>query len=149
MQNQIDWIKECEKIAATVTEEVFRKFVNNEEINLLMHKIKAGDVFCLLARTPLNDEWNTVIIEHAVIPRNEITLDKERLYKCALDGALDSVNHQDEVKISDFAELHRRISSRAKWKIGIELKNIFSEIAVANPGKYPIKETHGHAIKID
>lgn len=149
MQKQIDWIKECEKIAAEVTEEVIRKFFNNEEIYLLMRKIKTGDVYGLLARTPLNDEWNTVIIQHSVIPRNEIVLDKERLYKCALDGALYTVNHQDEVENSDFSELRSRIFSRVKWKIGVELQNIFSEIAVANPGKYPIKETHGHTIKND
>jgi hypothetical protein len=40
--------------------------------------------------------------------------------------------------ITDFAEHHRRISENAEWEVGTELQNIFSEIAVANPDKYPI-----------
>ena len=146
MENQIDWTKACEKIAAEVTEEVVSKFVNNEEINLALSRlIKPGDVYGLLARTPLHDEWNTVIIKYSVIPRSEIVLDKERLYKCALDNALDTANHPDVMAITDFAEHRRHISENAEWKVGTELQNIFSEIAVANPDKYPVKETHGHA----
>ena len=34
MENQIDWKKECEKIAAEVADDVVSKFVNNEEIDL-------------------------------------------------------------------------------------------------------------------
>ena len=147
MKNQIDWTKECEKIAAEVTEEVVSKFVNNEEINLaLIRSIKPGDVYGLLSRTPLNDKWNTVIIKYSVIPRSEIVLDKERLYKCALNEALDTANHPDVMEITDFAEHRRRISENAEWKVGTELQNIFSEIAVADPDKYPVKETHGHAV---
>ena len=146
MENQIDWKKECEKIAAEVADDVVSKFVNNEEINLnLTRSINPGDVYGLLARTPLNDEWNTVIIKYSVIPRSEIILDKARLYKCALDNALDTANHPDVMEIADFAEHRRRISENAEWKVGTELQNIFSEIAVANPDKYPVKETHGHA----
>ena len=146
MENQIDWTKECEKIAAKVADDVVSKFVNNEEIDLnLTRSIQRGDVYGLLARTPLNDKWNTVIIKYSVIPRSEIVLDKERLYKCALDNALDTANHPDVMAITDFAEHRRRISENAEWKVGTELQNIFSEIAVANPDKYPVKETHGHA----
>ena len=146
MENQIDWTKECEKIAAEVTEEVVSKFVNNEEIDLnLTRSINPGDVYGLLARTPLNDKWNTVIIKYSVIPRSAIVLDKARLYKCALDSALDTANHPDVMEIADFAEHRRRISENAEWKVGTELQNIFSEIAVANPDKYPVKETHSHA----
>ena len=146
MENQIDWTKECEKIAAKVADDVVSKFVNNEEIDLnLTRLIQRGDVYGLLARTPLNDEWNTVIIKYSVIPRSEIVLDKARLYKCALESALDTANHPDVMEITDFAEHRRRISESAEWKVGTELQNIFSEIAVANPDKYPIKETHGHA----
>ena len=146
MENQIDWKKECEKIAAEIVEDVCKKFVNNEEINLALSRlIKPGDVYGLLARLPLHDEWNTVIIKYSVIPRGEIVLDKERLYKCALDNALDTANHPDVMEIADFAEHRRRISENAEWKVGTELQNIFSEIAVANPDKYPVKETHGHA----
>ena len=146
MENQIDWTKECEKIAAEVTEEVVSKFVNNEEIDLnLTRSIQRGDVYGLLARLPLHDEWNTVIIKYSVIPRSEIVPDKARLYKCALESALDTANHPDVMEIADFAEHRRRISENAEWKVGTELQNIFSEIAVANPDKYPIKETHGHA----
>ena len=146
MENQIDWTKECEKIAAEVTEEVVSKFVNNEEINLnLTRSINPGDVYGLLSHTPLNDKWNTVIIKYSVIPRSEIVLDKERLYKCAFKSALDTANHPDVMAITDFAEHRCRISDSAEWEIGTELQNIFSEIAVANPDKYPIKETHGHA----
>lgn len=151
MENQIDWTKECEKIAAEVAEEVVSKFVNNEEINLALSRlIKPGDVYGLLARTPLHDEWNTVIIKYSVIPRSEIVPDKDRLYKCALDAALRTANHPDVMEIADFAEHRRRISENAEWKVGTELQSIFSEIAVANPDKYPVKETHGHACpKID
>ncbi len=146
MENQIDWTKECKKIAAEVTEKVVSKFVNNEEIDLeLVRSINLGDVYGLLARTPLNDKWNTVIIKYSVIPRSEIVPDKERLYKCALENALDTANHPDVMEIADFAEHRRRISENAEWKVGTELQNIFSEIAVANPDKYPVKETHGHA----
>ena len=146
MENQIGWTKECEKIAAEVADDVVSKFVNNEEINLsLTRLIKPGDVYGLLARLPLHDEWNTVIIKYSVIPRSEIVPDKERLYKCALESALDTANHPDVMAIADFAEHHRRISENAEWKVGTELQNIFSEIAVANPDKYPVKETHGHA----
>ena len=57
MENQIDGTKECETIAAEVTEEVVSKFVNNEEINLnLTRSINPGDVYGLLSRTPLHDE---------------------------------------------------------------------------------------------
>lgn len=146
MENQIDWTKECEKIAAEVAEEVVSKFVNNEEIDLnLTRLIKPGDVYGLLSRLPLHDEWNTVIIKYSIIPRSEIVPDKERLYKCALDAALRTANHPDVMEIADFAEHRCRISESAEWKVGTELQNIFSEIAVANPDKYPIKETHGHA----
>ena len=146
MENQIKWTKECEKIAAELVDDVVSKFVNNEEIALdLTRPIQRGDVYGLLARTPLNDEWNTVIIKYSVIPRSEIVPDKARLYKCALDSALDTANHPDVMAITDFAEHRRRISESAEWKVGTELQNIFSEIAVANPDKYPIKETHGHA----
>ena len=146
MENQIDWTKECEKIAAELADDVVSKFVNNEEINLnLTRPIQRGDVYGLLSRTPLNDEWNTVIIKYSVIPRSEIVPDKERLYKCALDNALDTANHPDVMAIADFAEHRRRISENAEWKVGTELQNIFSEIAVANPDKYPVKENHGHA----
>ena len=146
MENQIDWTKECEKIAAEVADDVVSKFVNNEEINLnLTRSIQRGNVYGLLARTPLHDEWNTVIIKYSVIPRSEIVPDKARLYKCALESALDTANHPDVIAIADFAEHRRRISENAEWKVGTELQNIFSEIAVANPDKYPIKETHGHA----
>ena len=151
MENQIDWTKECEKIAAEVADDVVSKFVNNEEIDLnLTRPIPQGEVYGLLSRAPLNDEWNTVIIKYSVIPRSEIVPDKARLYKCALDNALDTANHPDVMEIADFAEHRRRISESAEWKVGTELQNIFSEIAVANPDKYPIKETHGHAVrKID
>lgn len=151
MENQINWKKECEKIAAEVADDVVSKFVNNEEINLnLTRLIKPGDVYGLLARLPLHDEWNTVIIKYSVIPRSEIVPDKERLYKCALDNALDTANHPDVIAIADFAEHRRRISESAEWKVGTELQNIFAEIAVANPDKYPVKETHGQAVrKID
>lgn len=145
MENQIDWTRECEKIAAEVADDVVSKFVNNEEINLnLTRSIKPGDVYGLLSRTPLNDKWNTVIIKYSVIPRSEIVPDKERLYKCALESALDTANHPDVMAITDFAEHRRRISENAEWKVGTELQNIFSEIA--NPDKYPVKETHGHAV---
>ena len=30
MENQIDWTKECEKIAAELADDVVSKFVNNE-----------------------------------------------------------------------------------------------------------------------
>ena len=147
MENQINWKKECEKIAAELADDVVSKFVNNEEIDLnLTRSINPGDVYGLLARTPLNDEWNTVIIKYSVIPRSEIVLDKERLYKCALESALDTANLPDVMEIADFAEHRRRISESAEWEIGTELQNIFSEIAVANPDKYPVKETHGHAV---
>ena len=77
MENQIDWKKECEKIAAELVNDVVSKFVNNEEIALnLTRPIQRGDVYGLLARTPLNDEWNTVIIKYSVIPRSEIILEK-------------------------------------------------------------------------
>ena len=146
MKNQIDWKKECEKIAAELADDVVSKFVNNEEIDLnLTRPIPQGEVYGLLSRAPLNDEWNTVIIKYSVIPRSEIVPDKARLYKCALDNALDTANHPDVMEIADFAEHRRRISENAEWKVGTELQNIFSEIAVANPDKYPIKETHGHA----
>lgn len=146
MENQIDWTKECEKIAAEVADDVVSKFVNNEEIDLnLTRSIQRGDVYGLLARTPLNDKWNTVIIKYSVIPRSEIVLNKARLYKCALESALDTANHPDVMEIADFAEHRRRISENAEWKVGTELQNIFSEIAIANPDKYPVKETHGHA----
>lgn len=146
MENQIDWKKECEKIAAELADDVVSKFVNNEEIELnLTRPNQRGDVYGLLARTPLNDKWNTVIIKYSVIPRSEIVPDKARLYKCALESALDIANHPDVMTITDFAEHRRRISESAEWKVGTELQNIFSEIAVANPDKYPIKETHGHA----
>lgn len=146
MENQIDWTKECEKIAAELADDVVSKFVNNEEINLALSRlIKPGDVYGLLSRTPLHDEWNTVIIKYSVIPRSEIVPDKARLYKCALDAALRTANHPDVMEIADFAEHRRRISENAEWEVGTELQNIFSEIAVANPDKYPIKETHGHA----
>ena len=146
MENQIDWKKECEKIAAESSDDVVGKFVNNEEIDLYMVRtIKPGAVYGLLSRTPLNDEWNTVISKYSVIPRNEVVLDKPRLYKCALDAALRTADHPDVMAIADFAEHRRRISESADWEIGTELQNIFSEIAVANPDKYPIKETHGHA----
>ena len=96
MENKINWTKECEKIAAETVEDVCKKFVNNEEIALYMSRpIHSDDVYGLLAQTPLNDEWNTVIVEYSVIPRSEITLDKERLYKCALKSALDIINHPD------------------------------------------------------
>lgn len=146
MENQIDWTKECEKIAAELVDDVVSKFANNEEINLALSRlIKPGDVYGLLARTPLHDEWNTVIIKYSVIPRSEIVPDKARLYKCALEAALRTANHPDVMAIADFAEHRRRISENAVWKVGTELQNIFSEIAVANPDKYPVKETHGHA----
>ena len=147
MENQIDWTKECEKIAAEVADDVVSKFVNNEEIDLnLTRPIQRGDAYGLLARTPLNDEWNTVIIKYSVIPRSEVVLDKERLYKCALKSTLDTANPPDVMKITDLEEHRRRISKDTEWKIGTELQNIFSEIAVANPDKYPVKETHGHAV---
>ena len=146
MENQTDWKKECEKIAAELADDVVGKFVNNEEIDLYMVRtIKPGAVYGLLSRTPLNDEWNTVIIKYSVIPRSEIIPDKERLYKCALDAALRTADHPDVMEIADFAEHRRRISESAEWEIGTELQNIFSGIAVADPDKYPIKETHGHA----
>ena len=147
MENQINWTKECEKIAAELADDVVSKFVNNEEIDLnLTRSIKPGEVYGLLSRTPLNDKWNTVIIKYSVIPRGEIVLDKERLYKCALESVLDTANHPDVMAITDFAEHRRRISENAEWKVGTELQNIFSEIAIANPDKYPVKETHGHAV---
>ena len=146
MENQIDWTKECEKIAAEVVEDVCKKFVNNEEIKLYMSRpIHSGDVYGLLAHTPLNDEWNTVIIEYSVIPRSEIVLDKERLYQCALESALSTANNPDVMKITDFKEYCRRISESVEWSIGTELAVIFNQIAIANPEKYPIRKTHGHS----
>ena len=85
-----------------------------------------------------------MIIKYSVIPRSEIVPDKARLYKCALDAALRTANHPDVMEITDFTEHRRRISENAEWKVGTELQNIFAEIAVANPDKYPVKETHGH-----
>ena len=146
MENQINWTKECEKIAAETVEDVCKKFVNNEEIALYMSRpIHSGDVYGLLAQTPLNDEWNTVIVEYSVIPRREITLDKEQLYKCALKSALDTANHPDVMKITDFEEHRSRISESVEWDIGTELSAIFNQTATANPDKYPIWKTHGHA----
>ena len=145
MENQIEWPKECEKIAAEVVEDVCSKFVNNEDIKLYMSRpIRSGDVYGLLARTPLNDEWNTVIIKYSVIPRSEITLDKELLYKCALDIALDTANHPDVMKITDSKKRFSRILESVEWGIGQELLIIFNQTASAHPDKYPIRETHGH-----
>ena len=146
MENQINWTKECEKISAETVEDVCKKFVDNEEIVLYMSRpIHSGDVYGLLAQTPLNDEWNTVIVEYSIIPRREITPDKERLYKCALKNALDTANHPDVMKITDFEEYRSRISESVEWSIGQELSSIFNQTATANPDKYPIWKTHGHA----
>ena len=75
----------------------------------------------------------------------EITPDKERLYKCALESALSTANHPDVMKITDFKEYCRRISESVEWSIGTELAVIFNQIAIANPEKYPIRKTHGHS----
>ena len=145
MEKTIDWSNECEKIAAELVDDVCRKFVDDQEIKLYMSRpIGQGNVYGLLAKTPLYDEWHTVVIEYSVIPRCEIRLDRERLFKRALEDALSAADHPDIISITDIYKHRRRISNRTEWGIASELSAVFSETAVANPEKYPVYQTHGH-----
>ena len=141
--------KECKKIAAEETDEVCRKFVNDEKIELsLTIPVKQGPVRGLLKREALHDKYHTVIFTYSIIPRSDIVLDRERLYAKALEKALDTARHPYVMKITDETEYHNRILEWVQWGIGTELKRIFSEFACAAPEKYPTCQTHGHAHRI-
>lgn len=148
MENQIDWMKECEKIATKLVEDVCRQFANNDEIKLDMCRpISCGVVHGLFEQEYLNDEYNTVIITYSVIDRKDIVLKKEDLHKAAADMMDDILKHPDWQVITDADDFRIFLRNRAEWAVGNELQRIFSETACANPDKYPKYKTHGHAVK--
>ena len=146
MGKQIDWTKECENIAAEMVEDVCRKFVGNEKIELHMTPtLKPGAVYGRLAHTLLNDKLHTVIVEYSIIPRSEIKLDKEVLYQIALDEMLKICAMECWQKYKASLEFANTLGDFAEHAVGEELDRIFSAAAVANPDKYPIWKTHGQA----
>ena len=149
MNDQSSREQECEKIAAEETDEVCRRFVNDEEIHLnLTIPIKPGPVRGLQKREALHDEYRTVILTYSIIPRSDIVLDRNRLYAAALKEALNTARHPDVMKITDDTEYRSRISEWTQWGIGRDLEYIFSEFACANPEKYPTCQSHGHAYPV-
>lgn len=149
MDNQSFREQECEKIAAKETDEVCRKFINDEEIQLdLTIPIKPGPVRGLLKREPLHDKYHTVIFTYSIIPRSDIVLDRNRLYTAALKKALDTARNPYVMKITDDTEYRSRISEWVQWGIGRELERIFSEFACASPEKYPTCQSHGHTCSV-
>ena len=146
MENQIDWKKECEKIASEIVEDVCHKFVGNEKIELhITPTLKPGPVYGRLAYTRYPDKQRTVIIEYSIIPRSEIKLDKEVLYQIALDKMLNICAMECWQKHKSSLEFANTLCNFAEHAVGEELDRIFSEIATANSDKYPIWKTHGHA----
>ena len=147
MDKSIDRLKVCKRIAIDLADAVCEKFAGNEEIKLAMTPlIKAGAVEGLLATTPLHDRWNTVIIEYAIIDRNEITLDKTMLRNCALERMLTVLERSEELKCKKSSNPVQILHGIAEHAVGKELLHIFSDAAVAAPGKYPIRKTHAHAV---
>ena len=151
MENQIDWKKECEKIASEIVEDVCHKFVGNEKIELhITPTLKPGPVYGRLAYTRYPDKQRTVIIEYSIIPRSEIKLDKEVLYQIALDKMLNICAMECWQEHKSSLEFANTLCNFAEHAVGEELDRIFSVTATANPDKYPIWKTHGHAVrKID
>lgn len=147
MSNPIPWEKKCEEIASELVEDVCRKFVNDEEIALHdCRNIAPGPVYGLSARIPLHDEWNTVNLEYSVIPRSEITLDREALYKAALEEMVQICRMecwQKHKNSPGFADILREYG---EWAVGTELSAEFTAAAAAAPGKYPIRKNHAHTL---
>ena len=146
MARPIDWEKECEEIAAELVADVHRRFVRDKEIDLhtSLH-IGPGAVHGLIGRTPLHDEWGTVMIEYAVIPRREIVFDEGVLREAALRRirAVCALECWRRYKKSPYFAIILR--EYAECAVGKELTAIFDRTAAAAPGKYPVRRTHGHA----
>ena len=148
MDRKIDWKNVCEDTANILVEDVCRKFANNEEIRLNMCRpISVGPVYGRLDEKYLNDEYNTVIITWSIIERKDIVLDKSHLYQIATDEMNGILKHPDWQNIKDPDEFRNMLREHAEWAVGIELQNIFSETACANPDKFKKYETHGHAVR--